>query len=261
MSKIVIVCNRKGGVGKTTWTIHIAAGLAQKGRRVGLVDTDSQGHAGLMLNMPESDGLFQVLIEKAPLEECVLSMPTGNGSLHLLPSSARTYKIPYMLNPDESFLFLQKMEEFAALCSLDVILVDTAPTMSLFDGAIYLAADGYIYVTEPERLSLDGVMVAVDQMQRFSAQRRQYLNRESSILGIIPNKVRQTLVHRRNIEALRDHFGDLVWQPVTLRTMWAEASNLNQTIYDYAPNGPEAEDATRIVGAVENALWQTEKQS
>ena len=90
MPKIVIVCNRKGGVGKTTWTIHIAAGLAQKGRRVGLVDTDSQGHAGLMLNMPESDGLFQVLIEKAPLEKCVLSMPTGNGSLHLLPSSART---------------------------------------------------------------------------------------------------------------------------------------------------------------------------
>lgn len=257
--KTIAVTNRKGGVGKTTWAVHIAAGLAAKGHRIGLIDTDSQGNAGLILGLPEADGLFNVLIEKQPLGKWVLdasekrpSAPGAqSGKLFVLPSSAKTYRIPYNLQQEDIFAFLDLTEEYAEQCKLDAIVIDTAPTMSMFDGAIYLAADAYIYVTECERMSLDGLISAEEQMRGMIVQRQRFLNRTSEIVGVIPNKMRQTLVHRRNIEALQSHFGALCWEPIPLGTLWTEASNSEQTVFTYAPAYREAQIAWDIVNKVE----------
>src|SRR6185369_12283590 len=171
--KIIAVTNRKGGVGKSTMTTHIAAGLALAGLNVAIVDTDSQGHAGQMFGLADQNGLYEALILKKPLNEIVQLVPeqrysrgsaANGGYLFVLPSSDLTYRVPYELQQHETFLFLEKLEELGAWLSLDVILIDTNPTLSLFDGAVYLAADGYIYVTECERLSMDGVQSAIEQM-------------------------------------------------------------------------------------------------
>lgn len=253
----IAVSNRKGGIGKSTVSAHLAAGLATLGFNVGLVDTDSQGHASLMLSMPEENGLFAAMVDKKDLREIVRHVPAAHysttdkpsqGNLWLLPSSSLTYRIPHMVNPDEGFLFLQKMEEMGELFQLDAVIIDTSPTLTLLDGAIYLATDAFIYVTECERLSLDGVVKALEQMQRFTQQRRNYLNRDSRIIGIVPNKMRaRTRLHRRNIRALGEQFGSLVWSPVILGTVWAEATNVGELVYTYAPSGQEAEDAWKLV--------------
>jgi chromosome partitioning protein len=262
--KIVAVTNRKGGVGKSTMSTHIAAGLAAAGLKVGLVDTDSQGHAGLMLGMPDENGLYSALIEKKPLNEVVRLvdperyMPPDTpaaGALYLLPSSDRTYKIPFELGQEENFLFLETLEAMGEWLNLDVIFIDTNPTMNLFDGSIYLAADAYIYVTECERLSLDGVQSAITQMTRFGKQRQKYLGRRSDILGVIPNKFRaNTQVHRMNISAVAEALPGKVWSPVTLRTAWVEAANLQEMIYRYAPTGQESRDAWKVVTKTMEAL-------
>lgn len=267
--KIVAVTNRKGGVGKSTMTTHIAAGLAAKGLNVAIVDTDSQGHASLMLGLPDENGLYAALIEKKPLDQVVrLVSPDvystadypSQGNLYLLPSSDFTYKVPYELKQEETFLFLETLETMGEWLNLDAILIDTNPTLSLFDGSVYLAADGYIYVTECERLSIDGVQSAMQQMTGFSRQRRKYLNRDSRILGIVPNKMRpKTMVHRMNITAIADAFPGVVWPPVTLRTAWVESANLQEMIYKYAPTGQEARDAWQLVDrTMEGLKWQTQ---
>lgn len=269
--KIIAVTNRKGGVGKTTMATTIASGLAVLGYRVGLVDTDSQGHAGALLGMPEENGLFDVLIEKHTVKDTVRIVPPehysppdrpAEGSLYLLPAGGKTYKIPYELGPDESFLFLDTLEQMGDAFQLDVIFVDTNPTMSMFDGAIYLATDGFIYVTECERLSFDGIQKAIEQMQNFGDTRRRFLNRESRIIGIIPNKMRaNTVVHRHNLELLANAFGEMVWSPVILRTAWTESSNLGEMLFNYAPSGYEATEAWRLVQHTREALdaWQPTK--
>ncbi len=271
--KVIAVTNRKGGVGKSTMASHIAAGLASRGRRVALVDTDSQGNAGLMLRMPQEDGLFNLLISKLPLDEIVHQVPVENytnpetathGSLYLVPSSERTYQIPHMLKPDESFLFLEKLEEIVDATGVEVVIVDTNPSMSLFDGSVYLAADAFIYVTECEMLSMQGVRQAFEQMQRFGAQRARYLNRDSRIMGIIPNKFRvNTIIHQENVRQLRDYFGEIVWDEVVLRTVWTEASNFFQPVFRYAPDSKAAEQAWQMVDRVEKELkqWQTDENA
>lgn len=269
--KIIAVTNRKGGVGKSTMTTHIAAGLALAGLNVGIVDTDSQGAAGVMLGQVDENGLYAALIEKKPMEQVARLVPTERfvpdgrwhtgGNLWLLPSSDRTYRIPYELQQDENFLFLETLEQFGEWGKLDVILVDTNPTLSLFDGAVWLAADAYIYVTECERLSIAGVQDAMEQLGRVNRQRAKYLNRESHVLGIIPNKMRpSTTVHRMNISAIASTYAGLVWPPVTLRTAWVEAANLQEMIYRYAPDGQECRDAYAITTKTMEAIgWQTTK--
>ena len=269
--KIIAVTNRKGGVGKSTMASHIAAGMATLGYNVALVDTDSQGHAALMLGMPHEDGLYHAMIEKVPLNQVVRPVPPerysnedqpSQGNLYLLPSAERTYRVPFELGQDETFLFLDMMEALAQDLSLHAVIIDTNPTLSMFDGAVYLATDGFVYVTECEALSLDGVQDAIAQMQRFAQQRIKYLGRETRVLGIIPNKMRpRTMVHRHNISALARQFPNLVWPPVTLRVGWVECSNLGEMVYNYAPTGQEARDAWEITRRTMQELesWEAEK--
>lgn len=265
--KTIAVTNRKGGVGKSTMSSHIAVGLAYKGYNVALVDTDSQGNAGLMLGIGQEDGLFDLLIEKKPLDDVVRYVPKENygsadvsGNLLLIPSSDRTYQIPYMLKSDESFLFLEKLEEFGANAKLDYIVIDTNPSLSLFDGSVYLAADAFVYVTECEMLSLQGVQRAFEQLKNFGKQRRRYLQRESKILGIIPNKFRsKTIIHQENIKKLIGAFGDLVWDPVVLRTIWTECSNIYQPVFLAAPDSAASKQAWDIVNRAEKELLEWQK--
>lgn len=261
--KVIAITNRKGGVGKSTMASHIAAGLAIKGYRVGMVDTDSQGNGGLMLGVQATDGLFNLLIEKHPLDQIAQHISRENygsvhntGELFLIPSADMTHRIPYALKDHESFLFLETMEAFANTFRLDYIIIDTNPSLSLFDASIYLTADGFIYVTECEHLSLDGVKKAFLQMKNFGSQRQKYLQRDTSqLLGIIPNKYRRkTVIHQENLAQLRDGFGHLVWEPVALRTLWTEASTLQKPVFVSAPKSEAAQDAIAVINRTEQEL-------
>jgi chromosome partitioning protein len=260
--KVIAVTNRKGGVGKSTVAVHIAAGLAARGKRVGLVDTDSQGNSALMLSMPPEDGLFGVLTGGKTLQEAIRLVPQasyrigeGAGELWLLPSHSETAKLTLALSPEDIFVFLEMVEAFGESKSLDVIILDTAPTLSAFDGFVYMAVDGFIYVTECERLSFDGVENAMRQMLRFSRSRERYLGGASRVVGIIPNKLlANTVLHRYAIADLKQSYGDVVWKPVTHRIAWAEAASLGRMVYLHEPTGHAAQDAQYIIDQVEGAL-------
>lgn len=272
--KIIAVTNRKGGVGKSTISTHIAAGLAAHGWKVGLVDTDSQGHAGLMLGMPEQNGLYNIMVNGSPLENEVLVVPSEKystpdhpsaGTLYLMPSSTKTYRIPYEMEEEEkqdAFLFLDVLHRFGEFGNLDAIIIDTNPTMNMFDAHVYMAADGFIYVTECERMSFDGVQKALEQVTRTGKRRQRYLGRESRTLGIIPNKMRpKTVVHRQNIAELAEVYPGMVWTPMMLSTVWVEASQLQEPVFLYSPTSDAAQNAWRIVQRTKEAIetWETEK--
>jgi chromosome partitioning protein len=260
--KVIAITNRKGGVGKSTMAVHIAAGLAARGKRVGLVDTDSQGNSSLMLGMEPVDGLFNVLAGGQLLAEAIRPVPAERfsaeesaGELWLLPSHSETAKLTLALSPEDIFVFLEMVEAFSESKGLDVIFLDTAPTLSAFDGFVYMAVDGFIYVTECERLSFDGVENAMRQMLRFSKSRARYLGGASRVVGIIPNKLlANTVLHRYAIADLKQSYGDVVWNAVVHRIAWAEAASLGRMVYLHEPAGHAAQDARYIIDQVEGAL-------
>ncbi len=263
---VLSIANMKGGTGKSTVATHVAAGLAIRGRKVLVLDTDPQGHAATLLGLPKEDGLYNMIVDKANLTDIirpvapeVYSSPneTPSGALFLLPSSHKTHVIPFL--EQDPFIFGERLEEIEDLFNFDVVMIDTAPTASMFDASVYLATDGFIYVTECEMLSFDGIREGLAQIKRFGKKREDRGESPNRVLGIVPNKVRlSTLNHRHNLEKLHEAFPEMVWEPIAQRTVWTEASNYGQLVFAYAPTGGATDDAWTLVGQAERVIsqWQ-----
>lgn len=268
---VMTVTNRKGGVGKTTLSTHLAAGLATVGFRVALIDTDSQGHCAATLQMPRRDALYEVMVNQLPIEEAVEEVPPENyttpdmpskGRLYLLAGADRTHKIPYEVDQGDVFGLLNAMDTLRQHYNLHVVIIDTNPTLTALDSYIYMATDAYIYVTEVERLASEAVDRAIAQMRRFATHREQYLQRRSTILGIIPNKMRsQTTAHQIGLEELHERYGEIVWPPIRQSTIWVEASLVGQLVYNYAPATKAAQDAWDMVKRALERLKEWQKQT
>lgn len=268
---VITITNRKGGVGKTTLSTHLAAGLATIGYHVALVDTDSQGHCAATLQMPREDGLYQAMVQKTPIDQVIRHVPPENystpdmsskGALYLLPSADFTHKIPYELDQTDAFAFLQAMDDLRSQYKLHAVVVDTNPTLTALDSYIYMASDAYIYVTEAERLASEAVDRAIQQMRRFAEHRERYLKRKSTVLGVVPNKIRpQTSAHQAGFAELQEAYGDLLWSPLHMRTVWVEASMVGQLVYNYAPSSNAATEAWEMVRTAIERLQQWQKQN
>ncbi len=267
----IAVTNRKGGVGKTTHALHLAAGLASAGFNTALIDTDSQGHIAVSLDVPRTDALYDVLVEKESLQSKVhlvdpmrYSPPDypSKADLYVLPAYNKTYRIPHELGEFGTFAFLNMVDEIKRMYQVHFVIIDTSPTLKDFDGSIYLATDAFLYVTEAESLALDGLDNAVAQMMGISQDRKTHLKRDTVVLGILPNKIRaNTDAHTIGLEELQSKYGELVWEPVSLRTVWAEASLTHQVLYTYAPTSRATQEAWRVVERTVKAIEQWQRKT
>lgn len=250
--KIVTVTNRKGGVGKTTLAVHAAFGLSMfHGVRVGLIDTDPQGNVSDMIGVAPTDGLYNLLVNGAALDTQVLEC----GGVAVLPSAYKTQLIADHLDPTAIFAFADLCDQFAEQRGLDVVLVDTPPTLNAFDAQVYMAATDFVYPTEAEKLSIEGLTDAVQQMKRISAQRVRMGLSPSRIMAVQPNKLRpSTRLHRINLDSLRETLGEAVWEPMQLLTGWPEAVNAGQPVWSLDNAGRAVSEAVAFVERVAKAL-------
>lgn len=264
----IAVTNRKGGVGKTTHSLHLAAALATIGYHVAIVDTDSQGHIAHSLGVPRFDGLFKIMVDGEGFDGNVLEVEPekyttqdypAKGKLYVIPSSDNAYKIAKHIDDSEPFAMLELLDELKDEKKLHFTIIDTSPTVKELDAQILLATDAFIYVTEAEELAIDGLAKAIPQMQRAAKGRAKHLQRDTRILGILPNKVRNTDAHTVGMETLQSTYKDLLWTPVQLRTVWAEASVMHETLFTYAPSSPATKEAWKVAEKTLEALkqWQT----
>lgn len=266
MAITVSIVQRKGGVGKTTVATHLAGGWALKGYRVLLIDTDPQGDACRMVGMKPSDGVYKLLVPDEdgnpadfkdvikPVKADAYSVPDHppKGTLMVLPSSTRTSAIATLT--DNPFILAEKLELVRDV--FDVIIIDSAPTISAFDAYVYLASDYFIFVTQCEPLSVNGLREGIGQVKRYGTRREQYeIGPASRVLGIVPNQMDARLaVHKMMITELAEEFGDLVWQPVMYRAKYKEATDFGQLIYAYTPSSGEARDMMALTDRAEKAV-------
>lgn len=261
MAYKIAVANRKGGVGKTTISTHIAAGIAAGGANVLVIDCDAQGHACLCLGYPKKEpGLWNLIVEDSDFQDVVRVVNTevystedvpAKGRLFVLPGNERTSIIPMaQKNPNR---LAERLEEIDH--AFDYIIFDTGPTTTMFDGSVYLATDALLYVTECEHLSFDGLQTGLGQVKEFESQRRAFSMAPNHVLGIVPNKLKEnTRNHRDNFIEVTARFGDLVWEPVPARTSLSLATSYGRTIFSYAPTSDAATIMWNLVKKFEEAV-------
>lgn len=257
--KIITLANEKGGVGKTTLAVTLAAGLAIRGQRVVLVDADPQGHATLLMDSYKEAGLYNLLVNGLGWGETMHGVippywspdPNPTGKLYLLPGDYQTINIAQQIS--NAFEVGERLRELER--QVDAVVIDTSPTPSLLNGVISLVTDCILYPTSCESLALDGLGESLYHRDQATVQRARYGYPSVHTLGIVPTLFRSsTLEHAENLDDLRTQLSGLIWDPISLSTIWPEAARARKSIFAYQPNGKAAVEAWALIDRVQEAL-------
>lgn len=259
--KVITLLNEKGGVGKTTKSLHIAAGLAIKGKRVVVIDADPQANLSMILTGSDKlDGMYRLIVKYDEWSD-VLRKPDdaiyGNGNvsgeLYILPSNVETRVIPLVVS-DVAMLDrrIKDLDGWA-----DVVVIDTPPTPSLLQAMIYMATDYIIYPSTPESLSLQGLSNSVARLSNLNDSRKVILDKApAKMMAVQPTMYDvRTLSHDYGLSLLARHFKSMVWPVIPRRTKWQDAQwKPKKTLFAYAPGDVATEEAWALVERVERSL-------
>lgn len=242
---ITAVLNRKGGVGKTTTAVNLAAAVAAQGYRVLLIDLDSQASTSLSLGVPRwalAPSSADVLLNSTPAGEVVRA--TRVMGLHLMTASTDLSSMDRELSP----LPNREGQLHKALRPIrdryDHILIDCPSVSSLAPLNALVAADYYIVPVVPHYLAIEGVRNLCLSADRLLAR----LGVPTKLLGIVLTMVDyRTKTTRQNVARLREEFADSVFA-VEIRTniRLAEAPAAGQTIFEFDDSSTGA-DAHRLL--------------
>lgn len=257
---IIALLNEKGGVGKTSLATHLAAGLAIRGERVMLVDSDPQGHATIAFGFAKEPGIHQLLTKQATFQDVMKVVPinryapegaTITGTLYLIPSNIDTRLIPGSI--EDGLIVRRRFSELRN--AIDTVIFDTSPTPSILHGSILMAVSGIIYPTKLEVWSFDGLRESMGHKKQFDTIRKSRSIPEIETLGIVPTMKRsKTVEHEANEELLRKSFGAQVWETVPERTIWAEVASAKKMVYALAPRSKAAGDAWKLVDKLQERV-------
>jgi len=244
MRKIAIV-GFKGGIGKTTTCVNLGAALALRGRRILLIDTDTQANVSFALGINNyKKSLADVLTRRARAEDCVLS---ARKNLDLLPSSIALFKAQQrmVLEMAREEIFI---ELFVGLNGYDYQLLDCAPSVSLLTVNSLAYAEEVFIPVSMEMLALAGARQFMTYLRTISRM----LGRGATIRLIIPTFFDpRRRVSRLVLQALTNDFGDRVTHPIWIDTLLSEAPGAGKSIFEYARNSRGAKDYAQLAELVE----------
>jgi chromosome partitioning protein len=239
--RVIAVFNHKGGTGKTTTSVSLAAGLAMRGKRVLIVDTDSQGNVGVSLNVKSERTLYHVVVMGLPPADAAtrvrenLDVIASNESL----AAAELY-LAGRQNRDR--VLSRRLE--AARTAYDVVVLDCSPSLSLMNQNALVFADGVLVPVACDYLSLVGVRQVIRTVKNVN----QLLHHPVQIWGVLPTFYdARARICREALTTMKDHFGARCLLPIRAAMKIKEAPSQGQTIFEYATGSNAAEDYLRVV--------------
>ena len=253
MAKIFCVANQKGGVGKTTTTVNLAAGLAQIGQRVLMVDLDPQGNATMGSGVDKRSlalTVYDVLIEEASVREA--AVPAEACGYHVLGANRE------LAGAEIELVQLERREKRlkAALAEVDAdydfVLIDCPPSLSILTLNGLCAAHGVVVPMQCEYFALEGVTDLVHTIKQVHAN----LNPDLQIIGLLRVMFDPRITLQQQVsEQLKAHFGSKVFDtviPRNVRLAEAPSYGLPGVVFDPSAKGSQAfvSFATEMVARV-----------
>ncbi len=241
----VAVTNAKGGVGKTTTAINLAAALADRGRRVLLIDADPSGNAtlGLFPTGGPPRGLADAMIDGIPLAE--VAQPSRVDGLDVVPPGDRLGSCSDQMGGSQGLGLGREFRVrrlLRVVDGYDVAVVDTSPVQTPLNVAILYAVDEVLIPIDPCVAALAGVRALEDLVRDVGALRREFTDGEPlAIRGVLVTRADRTLVSKQVEAEVRSYFGDLVYgRSVPTSVKFREAYARGVPLVRYDPGGAGA---------------------
>jgi chromosome partitioning protein len=254
---VITINGQKGGIGKTTKTAHIAAGLALRGKRVLAVDADPQSHLTISYGIDPEPGIYQVLVrnddildylrQPAPEVYQIAGQPCS-GRLYILPSNEESAAIPSLVKD------VRLLKEHLALLegAIDVVVIDTPPTPGLLMAVIHQATDYVLVPTELERLSLESLLTTINDLRKY----------EVELMAVLPTFAdMRRAIHHHNLKWLVKTGFEQKWplfMPIGDRNLWKDASQAGRMVWTMHPTSKSDRaaiaEALRLVEQVEKVI-------
>lgn len=249
-ARVVTVINQKGGVGKTTTVINIAAQIALRGFRVLVIDSDSQGNCATGLGVDKSK-------VKNTTRDLILRPETAVDSRH-----ATAVENLHIIVGDRSLIGLEqemmrqlgrekRMKEALQplLAHYDLVLIDTPPSLGLVTINALTASDGVLVPVQTEYFALEGLALLSGTIREV----RSLLNEKLGVDGVLLTMHSQTLLNKQVAGEVLDNFPDLVLRPAIRRNVrLAEAPSHGIPIHLHDPSSPGGKDYQDIATELQN---------
>jgi len=237
--RVFAVTNQKGGVGKTTSAVNIAAALASKGMRVLVVDLDPQGNASTALGVEhhgDVQGTYETLLGSKSLKDLV-KQSTFSENLLCLPATLNLAgaEIEMVSMPSREYLLKNALSDFFSSVEkpIDYVFIDSPPSLGLLTINAFVAANDVLLPIQCEYYALEGLSQLMNNIERI----KQHLNPELELSTILLTMHDgRTNLSNQVVDEVRKHFPDQTLSSIIPRSVRiSEAPSYSQTIISYDP--------------------------